>query len=69
MDKKNSEQPAVCGCGCGCLLSTDHLRGRIYVQVEGKSVLINMTCYNAAYGKGGDTISRSRCGCGAGSGG
>ncbi len=51
MSGQDSDEQAVCGCGCGCLLSTDHLRGVKYVQVEGKSILINMTCYLAAHGE------------------
>lgn len=49
-DDAQEPQQQICGCGCTCLLSTDHLRGVKYVYVEGKPVLVNMSCYLAAYG-------------------
>jgi hypothetical protein len=57
MSHEKSQEPKVCGCGCGCLLSTDHLRGIIYVKVEGKPVLVNMSCYIAAYGEDADILN------------
>jgi len=56
MNKNDSRAPQICGCGCTCPLSTDHLRGVKYVTVEGKPVLINMTCYKAAYGEEADIL-------------
>lgn len=52
MNENDSKQPEFCPCGCGGSLSPNHLSGQMYVTfADGKSVLINMTCWVAAYGE------------------
>lgn len=47
-----AKKPVLCACGCGQPLNPNHLQEQMYVRLaDGKSVLINMSCWLAAYGE------------------
>jgi len=47
----SSKLVVLCACGCGQPLNPNHLQEQIYVTLgDGSSILINMSCYEAAYG-------------------
>lgn len=61
MNEKDSTQSVLCACGCVGPLSSNHLQGQMYVTLaDGQSVLINMSCWVAAYGENA-TYSEENC--------
>ncbi len=53
MDEETSQEQMLCGCHCGNPLESDPENVK-EVTVEGKPILVNITCHRAAYGKKAD---------------
>ena len=66
MNKRDSQEPKLCGCKCGCPLNDDPNQVR-EKEIERVMVVMNISCFESAYGKELDNKNSQApkvCGCG-----